>query len=461
MRTEFPGYYRHSKRELRTLWNSAVVVPDTNVLLTLYRLGEPTREKLLAILGGLGERLFVPYQVALEFQKNRLGVIEEQKKAYDDLDKELEKLSKSVLQRLRQHPRLDKGELGQQIEAALTPIREEIASVKESHPNPLIDGHALGSDTVRDALDKALKGRVGQPRDPEQLKQVGAPRYETEQAPGWKDKEKPEPEKYGDLAIWLDAIQRAKDEDRPLILVTEERKEDWWWVDGGVLIGPCPELVEEMKEKAGQAFHLCNLAQFMQESSEALGLELSEDERDDVVRAQKVAPERERSAPGQASEWDRRRHAASFGRLPDGIQWVQEWPDGTQVPQMHFRPSSTFRLPQPRWHSGVEVEDEQAVLTVEWRPQIQVVGGMASANFLCAVTGPDGDVSEARFLASSTHARVVYPDDFEGELALEGDFEYRWFYAEDVPPSREQDRVVATGGFRMAPRPRAEPENPA
>lgn len=88
---------------------------DANVLLTLYRLGKATQEKMLAIFRGLGERLFVPYQAALEFQRNRLVVIDDQMKAYDDLDRELDKLSTTVFQRLRRHPRLDREELCDQV----------------------------------------------------------------------------------------------------------------------------------------------------------------------------------------------------------------------------------------------------------------------------------------------------------------------------------------------------------
>ncbi len=69
MRNEFPGYYRPSEQEFEDLWEQALIVTDANVLLTLYRLGDTTRERLLEILRKLEQRLFLPYQAGYEFQR--------------------------------------------------------------------------------------------------------------------------------------------------------------------------------------------------------------------------------------------------------------------------------------------------------------------------------------------------------------------------------------------------------
>lgn len=82
MRDAFPGYYRLTDEEFDDLWKEAIFVPDTNVLLALYRLSEASRAKLLTILEALSDHLFLPYQVAAEFQRGRIGVIEEQLSTY-------------------------------------------------------------------------------------------------------------------------------------------------------------------------------------------------------------------------------------------------------------------------------------------------------------------------------------------------------------------------------------------
>jgi predicted nucleic-acid-binding protein len=48
-----------------------LVVLDTNVLLNLYRYNAQTQTDLFAVLERLGERLWVPHQVLVEFWRNR------------------------------------------------------------------------------------------------------------------------------------------------------------------------------------------------------------------------------------------------------------------------------------------------------------------------------------------------------------------------------------------------------
>src|SRR4051812_6507029 len=53
-------------------------VLDSNVLLHLYRYSDPVRQQFLELLGSVQKQLFIPYQVALEFHRNRAGVIADQ-----------------------------------------------------------------------------------------------------------------------------------------------------------------------------------------------------------------------------------------------------------------------------------------------------------------------------------------------------------------------------------------------
>lgn len=299
-------------------------------------------------------------------------VIDEQMKVYDDLDKELEKLSSVVLQKLRRHPRPDRDELGQQVEIALTPIREEIAAVKEEHPDPLADGHPLGEDRVREVLAEVLDGRVGSRRDPAELAKVGADRFKRKQPPGWKDAEKPEPDCYGDLAIWLDAVDRAKAEGKPLIVVTEERKEDWWWLRSGELIGARPELVEEVRSEAGQDFLLSNLTQFMAEAAVALELEFSDAEREDVKRARRV-------------------------------------------------------ILSPRWFSGGKISPEEAALSLWLHPRPPTSPETWPRMLInCTIERPNGTSVEYEVLTDAFSVEYVYPWSFAEDSVEPGKYSYVW-----------------------------------
>ncbi|RLK60440.1 PIN-like domain-containing protein [Actinokineospora cianjurensis] len=66
----FEGYRSPTPEELRRVLTSGIVVPDTNLLLNLYRYTATARDTLLRALEKL-ETLWVPHQVLTEFWRNR------------------------------------------------------------------------------------------------------------------------------------------------------------------------------------------------------------------------------------------------------------------------------------------------------------------------------------------------------------------------------------------------------
>ncbi len=103
MRKLFPGYYRPTDEEFDELWRQALFAFDANMMLNLYRYSETTRDQFLRILGSaeIRDRIWLPHQAALEYQRNRFTVIDTQRAAYrqirDGLDKALEGLGNKVL----------------------------------------------------------------------------------------------------------------------------------------------------------------------------------------------------------------------------------------------------------------------------------------------------------------------------------------------------------------------------
>ena len=71
---------------------------------------------------------------------------------------------------------------------------------------------------------------------------------------------------FGDLFMWKEMLQHAKATSRPMILVTEDRKEDWWAQVSGRKIGPRPELIQEFRESAGGVYYQYELGQFLEQS---------------------------------------------------------------------------------------------------------------------------------------------------------------------------------------------------
>lgn len=132
MKSSFPGYYRPTKNELTEMWETCLFVLDANVLLNLYRYSPKTREELLDILKGISDRLWVPHQAALEYQRNRIDVIEQQASTYDRIQKLLDNYQKRVTTELHtlagkgRHPFIDANQLLKRITAVFIETEEEM-----------------------------------------------------------------------------------------------------------------------------------------------------------------------------------------------------------------------------------------------------------------------------------------------------------------------------------------------
>src|SRR5690242_2363645 len=91
MQDLFPGFYQRTKEELSNLWHEGIFVFDTNMLLHVYEYSSTTRERFFETLSKLKERIWIPYQVAFEYQRQRMRVIIKQKESYKSASKHLDK----------------------------------------------------------------------------------------------------------------------------------------------------------------------------------------------------------------------------------------------------------------------------------------------------------------------------------------------------------------------------------
>ncbi|WP_430246037.1 PIN-like domain-containing protein [Neorhizobium sp. DAR64861/K0K2] len=241
---------------------------DSSALLDLYRLPPIAREDMFKALEHFKERLWIPYQVGLEVQRNRFTVINGKRKgmtaAGDNVQALLAQIEAQIAKlKLEQH------EIGfepepflKRLAGPVEDLSEAIEKAQEGEP------HVSASDQIRDRLDRIYDGKVGPgPRTQEELDilcENADFRYQNEIPPGFADAEKKEKQKfihdhllyhnkYGDLILWRQSITHVKSLGLKCVMfVTSEQKEDWWWKEGqNKVIGPHQELMREMQREAG------------------------------------------------------------------------------------------------------------------------------------------------------------------------------------------------------------------
>jgi hypothetical protein len=282
MRDLFPGYYQPTEQEFYELWKECIFSFDTNVLLNIYRYSPQTRERLFDILEKLQERIWVTHQVGYEFHKNRLTVISQQSSAYDKIGKILDENLKigeiGTLQKdldvYKKHSTIEVQEILKNIETALKELlkllKNNLRNLKQNHPD------LSKKDVFQDKIIAILNGRIGSPY-PNLLYiyKLSEERFKYLIPPGYKDKDdkqKSVPDIYGDAILWLQLIDYAKSEKKPIIFVTDDEKEDWWLKSERKTIGPRPELVQEMLTEAGVKFYMYSADRFLDYAQKFLHL---------------------------------------------------------------------------------------------------------------------------------------------------------------------------------------------
>ncbi|MBZ9578231.1 hypothetical protein KJA13_04380 [Patescibacteria group bacterium] len=262
MKKTFPGYFKLSEKQFKSLWNSCIFTFDASVLLNLYRYSDKTREEFIRILTlpKIKERIWLSHQASSECLKNRLNVIEKQLKSHELIFKSLNQIEQDFKDRRKRH--LIREDTMEDLSEIFKEIRKELNASKKKYKKLLSD------DKIIRKISSLFKSKVGSPYSSKDLKKIyreGKERYEEKVPPGYKDrKEKRGNRKYGDLVMWKQMIDKAASENKGVILITDEKEEDWWLISQNQIIGPRPELINEFVEKTKMSFYMYRLDNFME-----------------------------------------------------------------------------------------------------------------------------------------------------------------------------------------------------
>ncbi|MGW4057804.1 PIN-like domain-containing protein [Amycolatopsis sp. NPDC004747] len=247
-----------------------MIAVDTNVLLALYLYSPTARDHFISALANLRDRLWLSHQAAVEFHQNRALIIDAQNRSYSDIlaaldgyRKETQKLESRVNEfsnRLgmtaTERDRLAKL-LTPDIDSAAQMIRDIQSSQEEFDP--------VQPDPILHRLDSIFAGRVGEAYAPEKYAEAASEamrRVELRIPPGYLGSSKEEPP--GDYLQWDQTLNEASlRKPSYLLLITADRKNDWWRRAHGRTLGPRPELALEARERAACRFIIVGPNEFL------------------------------------------------------------------------------------------------------------------------------------------------------------------------------------------------------
>lgn len=274
MKNEYEWYFKPTEEEIKTIWDTGTLTVDANVLLDLYRYHEGTRLALVTSLKSFGSRLWLSNQAAEEFIRNRNKVIISSEKTFKEAKEEVEKLKQNLESSVSQLKgnRIIPGDisigLSEQISPILDTALQKIDLAKESYPN------YLESDPILNDLSEMFAASIGEcfsDEDYEKHKVEAEKRIKNKIPPGYLDKEKDGDHRYGDYFLWQQILSHAKNKEVPVIIVTSERKEDWWEKLSGKTIGPRPELLHEAFKECGRRILIYQTDRFLEFAAKQSG----------------------------------------------------------------------------------------------------------------------------------------------------------------------------------------------
>ena len=271
MKSMFKGYIGYTDEEFESLWSNAKFVIDTNIILNFFKYtSKESYINFFMILEKLKKqnRLFIPHQVALEYFFNYRENMEKQELAINSLAEKLSAtkdiVEKHFLKVKNEHPYIEE-DVFQFYLDALQQANSELEIKRE-----LLIKNLPDMEIVHKRILILLDGVTGIPyiqQKLDEIQQQGKFRYEQMIPPGFKDKldknnsirtygEISYNQQFGDLILWNQLMDFSLENKVPLIFVTEDNKEDWWYKKRGQVVGPHPNLIQKFYEKTNLNFYM-------------------------------------------------------------------------------------------------------------------------------------------------------------------------------------------------------------
>jgi hypothetical protein len=295
MRSEFLEHYTPSDAEFADLWTNGIFIFDTNALLRLFRYRETTVQQIFEVLLKADDRVWCPYQVAWEYQRNRLVKIQEAEASFQGAMKDFENAHDASSERLRGlqdfgiHPKL---QLDTKISDLSRYVQQKIGEIRSEYDANPLNEYFNG---IHDRLGRYLEGKVGAEPTADLLAQriasaeertsVNVPPGFVDAAEKKKDKTALPQSVYGDVLLWFEIIDYAKEQKKSVIFVTEDNKKDCWKKDKGRTIGPLPELGREFRKHAGGDVYFYNVSRFLENAKRYLNVDVTAESVADAEQA--------------------------------------------------------------------------------------------------------------------------------------------------------------------------------
>lgn len=263
-------------------WDELMIVFDTSALCKMYDMTNSAKHTMISVREYLKDRIFIPGHVMTEYNKNRIKVInnplqEKYKIPACFVNTALKVDGKKFIERLGKgnyyHPFISEEaykraikKLDDAIDALsrINTVLKDEFDIRKAEIANLVD-----HDEIKDMLATLQIGEEYSFYVMMKLCEEGEFRYRNSIPPGYMDAKKINGkcklglDIYGDLFIWKQIVEKAKDEHKDVLFLCNDTKEDWWEDYNAKKLRR--ELTKEFEDTTCQSIYATSLEGFIEE----------------------------------------------------------------------------------------------------------------------------------------------------------------------------------------------------
>lgn len=294
--------YTMSSEKEKKILDSCIFIFDTSALFNIYYFSQKAQNEIFnKIFKKFKNRLWIPHHVQYEYLINRektmlKPISEKYEKLETDQINPLKKKIKEIENNfIDLKNKTDKNETHPymnpdayiEFEKAINFLKEKSGDFFEKIDDEismrkLEISSLVHTDTVFEEIKKHFtSGREYTYTEINKIMQEGKNRYADKIPPGYEDEirnNKVGIQKYGDLIIWNQIIEFAKQKKLPVILISNDLKSDWCYPDKNHrelrINKPREELIKEIRDKADVSFWMYSFPQFLYKAKKILEIEI-------------------------------------------------------------------------------------------------------------------------------------------------------------------------------------------
>lgn len=288
----FDQFYRPTTEREKQAFDEGLIVLDANVLLHVMRYSPSAREELLGVIEAISEKCFVPHQIALEYNRNRVRVVADRRSELETAATEIDEIRSKVgrvVNNLRDRRTLSQDEV-RTLDVAVT----DFFAALETASTDAADQYDLDADRLVGQVDEwtarlevALTDKVAPPPDGSLHEEDVAEadrRRSAGLAPGFKDKTG------GDYLWWAEVMRCESLTGKPLVIVSDDAaKGDWRYEVRGIPTGPHSILADDVQQAGGTDLVLLTTRDLLRLAEQAGASRVSEST---LAESEKVLAER-------------------------------------------------------------------------------------------------------------------------------------------------------------------------